>query len=371
MAKILEETTTLREAQRAVLRHHPQVAVIALEMPDGSGLALLDTLGPDAETKVILTAKSPGPEEYRLAMRAGALDLIAEPVLPPDLLDAIGRASGQARAERQGSIVTVFSTKGGLGKTTISVNLAAEIVRARRKVFLMDLDLEFGNLSAFFGQSPKTSIADLVRRTGPMSLSQIAEVASTDTSTGVPFLPSPPSADLAATVEGDAKKEPGRTYVAEILELLRIAYDFVVVDSAPRFSEATIAALEMSQRVLMVTSPDVPALQATARGLEILVGRLGFPKEKLLLILNRANSAIGLTPADITSFLDWPIAYRLPSDGDTAVRACNTGIPLVKARGRSPLARAIRDLAQDVLSGSAPRPSETSPVKRALFGRAE
>lgn len=365
---VVGEATGVREAERLLVRFRPKLVVAATTLSDGSAFNLQNSMK-GTSTKIILLGQDPSPEDFRLALQAGVADLIPLPVTPGDILEAIRRASGDGDEGPKGRLITVFSSKGGVGKTTVAANLAAELAAAQRTVFLLDLDLEFGNLATFFGAVPRASVADLARLTGPITLSAIREAATIDPVLGLPILTSPPTPDLAATIEGDAKKEPGRNYVQEILKVLAAAYDDVIVDTSPRFSEATVVALEEADRVIVVTSPDIPSLHSTAKGLEVLVQRLGFPKEKITLVLNRANSAIGLTAEDMGRFLDRPIDHRLPSDGDTAVRACNTGVPLVRKRGRSPLARALRTLARDVGQEGPAAPVLTRTERRSLIGR--
>ncbi|MHB1980251.1 MAG: AAA family ATPase [Sulfobacillus sp.] len=345
--KVLGEATSFREATALITRHRPEVALVSSQLPDGDVSSWLEQDSPLGQTKLIVMATDPQPEDYRTAMRIGALDLLPMPLNPGSILESLRRVA-KGSGERQGKIVTVFATKGGVGKTTIAANVAAELAGRRQRVCVVDLDLEFGSLSAFFGAVPEQTMADLVRRRGAFSLPLIQEMMVTDPILGVPILASPLTPDLAPTVDGEGKKEVGRNYVAEILRMLCLGYDTVVVDTASRFSEATVTALEMASTVLLVTAPDVPALQSTAKGLTVLVDKLGFQPDRLKLILNRANAAIGLTAEDISRFLDYPISYRLPSDGDAAVRACNTGVPIVRRRRSGPLARALAALAQEV-----------------------
>ncbi len=351
--KVLGEATAYREAAALIGRHQPDVAVVATELADGDIASWLEQEAPLGKTKLVLMAPDPQPEDYRTALRLGAVDLLSWPANPGTVLECLRRVS-RGPGERQGRIITVFATKGGVGKTTIAANVAAELASRRQRVCVVDLDLEFGSLAAFFGAIPEQTVSDLVRRRGAFSLPLVQEAMVTDPILGVPILASPLTPDLAPTVDGDGKKEAGRNYVAEVLRLLCLGYDTVVVDTASRFSEATVTALEMASTVLLVTAPDVPALQSTAKGLTVLVDKLGFQPDRLKLVLNRANAAIGLTPDDMAKFLDYPISYRLPSDGDAAVRACNTGMPIVRRRRSGPLARALAAMAQEV-AGPPPR----------------
>jgi len=364
---VVGEATSLKEAERALLRLHPRVVLAALKLAGESALSLPETVSDGTSTRFVYLGEDPSPEDYRSALQAGAADLLSLPVAPGEVLEAIRRAAGEGMGA-EGCLVAVFSTKGGVGKTMIAANMATELVATRKSVILVDLDLEFGNLASFFGLLPKASIADIARRSGAISLADVREVAAPDEQIGIPILASPPSPDLAATVDGDARRQPGRNYVAEILQILRAAYDYVIVDTAPRFTEGVVTALEEASSVIVVASPDIPTLHTTARGLQVMTESLGLDPERITVVLNRANATIGLAPEDIAKLLGRPVTHRIPSDGDTAVRAANTGIPFVRRRGRTPLARALRLLTQDVAGQTGQKAVERR-KRIALFGR--
>lgn len=359
VAQILEADNTARA--REVLRgHKADIAVIHRDIGEDALLycAELDqTLG----VRVIVVGPTGDTLQMREAMQAGARDYLADPVRPEELLAAISRLSRGDSRVRRGRIATVYSPKGGVGKSMLAVNLAVSLAdRFKQKVAIVDLDLEFGSIATLFGMRPPFTIVEICRRSTPINLVSVQEVMARVPGSGdLEILAAPPTPDLAAVVDGEGKRSPERNYVQEILRALRTGYDWVIVDTASDFGEAVITALDEAQRILFVATPDVPALQNAAKGMDILLERLGYPPEKIEVVLNRANAGVGLTEAEIGHALDHPIRHFLPSEGDISVRAANTGVPLVRKRGRSGLARAIGQVAQSLVE----------PTSRARVGR--
>ena len=355
LADALRDVGKVREADtparvRSFARQErPDLVVLHLEA-DPEGLALCSELDQSYGVRVLLIGAEGGMDAIRAAMQAGARDYLVDPVPPGELRAAVARLAQVERRARRGHVVTIFGTKGGVGKSTLAANLAVVLAdRHHQRVALCDLDLEFGCAATLFGLRPTSTIVDVCRHPGAMTLATIGEAMSRSDHSQVDILAAPPTPDLAAFVDGEGKRDPDRNYVQEILRTLRSAYDWVIVDTAVDFGEGVITGLDEAERILFVTTPDIPALQNSAKGLDILLERLGYPQEKLAVVLNRGNAGIGLMEDEIASALSHPIRHMLPSDGDAAVRAANIGTPLVLLRGRSPLARAVGRLGSELV----------------------
>jgi pilus assembly protein CpaE len=355
LAEVLGDIGAVREADtparvRSFARQERPDLVVLHADADPECLGLCADLDQSYGVRVLVIGRDAGMDALRAAMQAGARDYLAEPVQPGELRAAVARLAQVERRARRGHVVTVFGTKGGVGKSTLAANLAVVLSeRHHQRVALCDLDLEFGCAATLFGIRPTATIVDVCRHPGAMTLAAIGEAMSHSDHSQVDILAGPPTPDLAAFVDGEGKRDPERNYVQEILRILRTAYDWVIVDTAVDFGEGVITALDEAERILFVTTPDIPALQNSAKGLDILLERLGYPQEKLSVVLNRGNAAMGLMEDEISAALSHPIRHALPSDGDAAVRAANIGMPLVLLRGRSPLARAVGRLGGDLV----------------------
>lgn len=267
--------------------------------------------------------------------------------------------------EKRGLLVTLFSTKGGVGKTTLAANLGVALFEQTRRVpALVDLDLEFGCLAAFFGLRASASIADLCRLDASLAGEVAEKVMLAGQPPGLRVLAAPPTPELAAEVEGDGKAHPDRNYVEEVLTGLVHRYDLVIVDAGANFREAALTALDLSDLVLLVSTGDIPSLQNTGKCLDVLLKRLDYPAEKLRLVLNRSDRLVGLSEEDIRQGLSFPVYHKLPTDEPTAVWAANYGRPFMLDRPGSKLGRAVAELsgrlAVELEARLTPRPSRAA-----------
>lgn len=300
---------------------------------------------------VVILSERTGTDEFRKAMAAGARDLLPRRVPIATLVNAIVAARGRmarvpAQQER-GRVISVFSTKGGVGKSTIATNLSVSLARlSKSRVACVDLDLEFGCQAILMGVQPAASIIDLTLPDAGGLEEALDRVMARTPLAGVRLLAAPPSPDLAAVIEGAGE---GPVTVPAILDSLRSNYRYIVVDLATGFRDLNLTVLEGSDLVLLVATPDIPALHNTAKCLDVLLERLDFSPASIRLVLNRADAALGLPVHELPKHLDFPVSYRIPSDGKTAVWAANTGLPFASRRGRSPLAHALMHMARQLI----------------------
>jgi pilus assembly protein CpaE len=283
------------------------------------------------------------------AMRAGVRD-----VVQPDQLAAVSdamrrsveasqRTAGQAgrRPGTQAVVVTVFSAKGGAGKTTVSTNLAAAIADSGRRVCMLDLDLTFGDVGIVLQMQPQRTIADAVGMSGELDEGAVRSLMTQ-------FRPGF-DAVLAPVRPRDAERVRP-TAVADLLTTLRGMVDVVVVDTPPEFTEHVLTALDASEAIVLVATPDVAALKNLRLAIDTL-DQLGYPRETRHIVLNRADERVGLSVADVERALDARLDCRIPSNRELAL-AFNEGVPLVLASPKHTVSKAIRAFAADVLRGS-------------------
>jgi pilus assembly protein CpaE len=284
------------------------------------------------------------------ALRAGVRE-----VVPPDDTNALAeacrrsvevshRAIGWNPDENpvtEGRVVTVFATKGGCGKTTMSTNLAAALAAdGRRTVCLVDLDLSFGDVAIAMQLFPTRSIVDAVAMRDTLDEAGVRSLL-TPHSPGLDTL-------LAPVDTGDAEKIP-TALVSEVLRVLRRSYDFVVVDTPPDFKDSVLAALDVSDVYVLLTTLDVPSLKNLRVTLDML-DLLGYPREHWQVVLNRSDSKVGLNIADVEKTLKVPIAAQVPSSRAVAL-SINKGIPLVQDQPNHPVSAAIRGFAEERILG--------------------
>jgi pilus assembly protein CpaE len=293
-------------------------------------------------------------------LAVGAADVLVLPQPAETLVFALRKAAAAAASANgdRGKVVTVFSPKGGSGKTVLATNLAAATARSGVETLLVDLDLQFGDSALTLAVSPRATIADLAASAGDIDVEKLKAFVSTDSRTGLSLLPSPKRPEEADLV--------GAPQLAAILEAARSCFGAVVIDTGPLFDAPMLAALDHSEQLLLVCNPEVTSLKNVRIGLET-IDRLGFPRERVSLVANRIGGAGAVARDDIEDALDTKIAFELPDDPEVPA-AINRALPVVLAHEGTSFSQAAGRLAETVFAGA--RSKDDAPRRRfGLRGR--
>lgn len=327
-----------------------------------AGAALADTLRVTRPSvSVVLIRRRVDTSVLAEALRSGMREVVEERdltglgsavVRAQQVWHALNGESANAKPESRGQLFTVFSAKGGVGKTTLAVNLAVALAKkGSRKVCLVDLDLGFGDVAITLQLFPARTIADAVQLESGLDMSVLQPLLT-------------PHQDILSTlvapVQPDAKDSIPPSLIGRILKLLKTDFDYVVVDTAPAFDEHVLQALDETDVLLLVTTLDVPTLKNVKIALETL-DLLNFPAAKRRLILNRADDKVGLTAEKVESTLGMKIETSIPTSPQVA-NATNAGDPIVSSAPKHPVSLAIGSLAGK-LAGTQTASSHASPSK--------
>ncbi len=239
-------------------------------------------------------------------------------------------------------VITVFGAKGGLGKTTLAINLAVDLAEKHKKVAIVDLDLQFGDTHVFLDIEPTDTIFELVQEVSTPTIDLIRSYMTVHSS-GVHVLCAPKSPEYAELISPDKVKS--------ILAVLRTYYDYVIIDTPPFFTEMTITAIESATIVLFVTCLELSTLKNSKLSLSLLESLHQMDKIKLL--VNRADSMCAITLDDVQKLIDCPIWAKIPNDYKVAVSALNRGIPFVIGAPKSELSQSVASVANFLLEGNA------------------
>jgi pilus assembly protein CpaE len=282
------------------------------------------------------------------ALRSGMREVVEERDLS-GLGEAIKRAHQVYRAvtgpahntadSPTGKLVTVFSPKGGVGKTTIAANLAVALTNRDLHVCLVDLDLGFGDIAITLQLFPARTIADAVALEDGLDFT-VLEPLLTPHRRGF--------TTLVAPVQPDAKDSIPPSLISKILSILKQNFDWVVVDTSPAFDEHVLQAFDETDELLLVTTLDVPTLKNVKIASETL-DLLNFPKPRRHLVLNRADDKVGLSSDKVEATLDMKIAQAIPTSPEVA-NATNAGEPITASQPKHAVSQAIARLA-DVITG--------------------
>ena len=336
------------EGAEIVRKFRPDMAIVEV---NGNPASVVGPLAKEFPNLYILALSASREAEYALeTMRAGAHDLLCKPLREVDLSIAIEKAR-KARlrkdpAERRGKIVSVFSNKGGNGTTTIVANLSEALATDHgKRVVVVDLVMGQGDVTMFFNVTPTYTLLDLARNSGKADPEYIDSLIVRHSS-GVCILADPPRIEDADLISADQ--------VRDMLATLRSTFDVVVVDTPHQFDEKTLAALEMSDTILLVTLLNLPALKNTQRSIE-LFARLGILDDRVQLVLSRYLPNDEISRESIEGILNCPVFFAVPNDYPTVLSSINRGKLLSEIAPEKEVSAAFRKMAELLVGPAAPR----------------
>jgi pilus assembly protein CpaE len=317
-------------------------------------------------TTVVLIRHELAPEIFASAMGAGI-----GAVVPADDQQALGAAVSRAKhtwetivgptAQQQGGhkgvVVTVFSPKGGVGKTTMAVNLGLALSRGKNQVCVVDLDLSFGDVAITLQLVPKHTIADAAESEDDLDFSMLQTLLTQ-------FDPS--LSILAAPTQPEGRDRISPNLVRRVIETLRSNFDFVVIDTPPGFDDWVLGAFDETDECVVVATLDVPTIKNTKVALETL-DLLHLVRNNRHLVLNRADEEVGLSRENVEGILNMKVAVALPS-ATAVANATNHGQPIVLSKPEHPVSKGITSLAEQLL-GANDNAERAAKAKRGLFGR--
>lgn len=331
----------------------PDVVIMFLGAGDSDVLSLTERIVLNRpRTHVILLVEYMDVDILQRAIKAGSHNIIEFPTSSKDFSEYIKSVHHHETTrinslnEKQNiawmsRVVTVFGAKGGLGKTTIATNLAVKLAENRKKVALVDLDLQFGDIHIFLDMEPADTISEFVEQVHSPNIDSVRSYMSVHSS-GVHVLCAPKSPEYAELVTAEK--------VQSLIRVLRTYYDYVIIDTPPSFTDVTITALESSSTILFVTGLDISILKNSKLSLSLMDSLQ--QRDKIRLIVNRAVDMSSITVEDVQRIIGCPIWAKIPSDYKVAVTALNRGIPFVISSPGSTLSKSVSVVAEALVTGA-------------------
>lgn len=373
------------EGIKLAQEHQPDIVLMDINMPGLDGIAATEAITQEVPFSQVIMMSVQGEADYlRRSMQAGARQFLIKPFSSDELVSTIRQvhelgarrpirvgqpvgpggeaAVGGAPSER-GKIIAVFSPKGGTGCTVVAVNLALALQKLQegqnKQVVLMDASFQFGDVGVMMNLQASRSIADLASHMKELDQDVIESTFMAHVS-GVKCLLAPPSPEMADLVLPD--------HIPAILGELKRHFDYIVVDTWSFLNDLVLNVLDSADRILLLTTPDIPSLKNTKFFFDV-TDALEYPKEKILLVLNKIDRTSRITAKDIAESLKHEVSGQIALDGRSVAQSVNRGTPLVLADRRSPVAQNIIDLARYVIESLEKVEEEMEEEKRSASVR--
>ncbi|HUH96421.1 MAG TPA: response regulator [Anaerolineales bacterium] len=361
----------------------PDVVLMDINMPDIDGISATESIRQKSpHTQVIILSVQNDQNYMRRAMLAGARDFLAKPPVGDELISAIRRAGEMARSERsksaqvrtiaampgggqmamagmvglsQGKIICIYSPKGGTGCTTIAVNLALALHNEDTHVVLVDANLQFGDVAVFVNEQGKNTILDIAPRVDDLDPDTVQSIMIKHEASGIHILAAPQRPEMAEKVSADQ--------FTKVLNYLKQLYAYVVVDTASLLNDITLATIDASDAIVLVTTQDIPSVK-NARLFLDLSQTMGVARQRIVFTMNRFDKRIAITPERIGENLKQEVKVVIPLDERVVIPAVNRGIPFMLDNKSQPVAKGVFSLAEAVRTQLAALESEETPASR-------
>lgn len=295
------------------------------------------------DCKIIALSDNPSVDLIIQIMRSGAREFLPVPIIKNELYDVLTKAMVELEEPKNTNrckIISVFSNKGGIGKTSLATNLALELATiTKENVALIDMNFQMGDITTFLDLKPSFNISYMLENIDKINETFLLSTLEKYKNSSLYILADPPFFKQADTIQPKQ--------ITKLFNTLKDTFSYIVVDAESSFSGKSIATLDNSDLILLVSVANLPALRNTQRCLE-LFEKLGYDKEKTQVVINRYMENDEIKEADIEKVLSKKIYWKVPNNYFAIMSAINKGIPVSANNSTTNIAQSYRNLAKNI-----------------------
>lgn len=341
--ELLESSTDLSEISDKVLStKNKSIVIVDLSTNKKSKLDLILRLTKSCKNcKVLALSDNPSVDLIIEIMRAGAKEFVPVPILKNEFFNAVQKLIkefDEPKKNNKCKIISVFSNKGGIGKTSLATNLALELSKiTKENIALIDLNFQMGDITTFLDLKPSFNISYMLENLDKINETFLLSTLEKYKGTSLYVLADPPYFKQADNIQPKQ--------IAKLFQILKETFSYIIVDAEASFDGKNITALDNSDIILLVTVANLPALRNTQRCLE-LFEKLGYDKEKIKIIVNRYMENDEIKETDIEKVLSKDIYWKIPNNYFAIMSAINKGIPVSDINDSTNISQSYKGLAQ-------------------------
>ena len=338
---IIQQFKDILAAQDYIIENRPPLVIVDITKKTNISLDVISKLTTLVKNiKIIVLSYETESDIVIKALRAGAREFLVKPLIEKDFIAAVQKMKdlilGNINDTTKCKVITTFSNKGGIGKTSIAVNLAMEIANiTKEKVALVDLNMQMGDITTFLNLDPSFDTSYVINNLDRIDETFLLTTLEQYNKTSLYVLADPPDIEQAEIITSED--------ITTLINILRNVFSYIVIDTTSSFDAKTITALDNSDLILLVSIINLPSIRNCQRCFD-LFKKLGYSKDKIKLIINRYMEADDIKIEDVEEVLDHKVFFKIPNNYYTIINSINKGIPICDAAPNSNICKSFKQL---------------------------
>ncbi|HIT54926.1 TPA: AAA family ATPase [Candidatus Galligastranaerophilus intestinigallinarum] len=338
---IIQQFKDILSAQDYIIENRPPLVIVDITKKTNISLDIISKLTTLVKNiKIIVLSYDTESDIVIKALRAGAREFLVKPLIEKDFVASVQKMKdlilGNINDTTKCKVITTFSNKGGIGKTSIAVNLAMEIANiTKEKVALVDLNMQMGDITTFLNLDPSFDTSYVINNLDRIDETFLLTTLEQYNKTSLYVLADPPDIEQAEIITSED--------ITTLINILRNVFSYIVIDTTSSFDAKTITALDNSDLILLISIINLPSIRNCQRCFD-LFKKLGYSKDKIKLIINRYMDADDIKIEDVEEVLDHKVFFKITNNYYTIINSINKGIPICDAAPNSNICKSFKQL---------------------------